>query len=125
MPAELDLDDQFGERCMEMRAVRDLSQTDLCLRADISNGVLSSIENHRRMPTVPVVIKVCQALEVSADYMLGISEDSLPAGPLGCRLLRSFARLSTVEQEIVVKLCDALAGEKPGKAGQGHKSAVG
>jgi transcriptional regulator with XRE-family HTH domain len=124
MTAEPASRNQFGDRCLQMRALRNLSQTDLCMRADISNGVLSSIENHRRSPTVPIVVKVCLALEVSADYMLGIANDNKPVGPLAAHLLRNFSRLSTSEQEILVKLCAALAADKIPNAPQVHKLAA-
>lgn len=102
----------FGDRCRAVRELRQLSQTDLCQRAALGNATLSIIENQRRVPSVQNVIKVCKALEVSADYMLGLSEDFQPNGPLTSRMIRGWSQLSTKEQEILVKMCEVILAER-------------
>ena len=40
----------------------------------ISKGAISSYENDRRMPTSPAIIAMARGYDVSADFLLGITD---------------------------------------------------
>ena len=65
----------FGCILSELRHSRDLSQRQLAGDLHISQALLSHYENGTREPGLPFVCRVCEYFGVSADYMLGRSDD--------------------------------------------------
>ena len=65
----------FGTALSELRHSRDLSQRTLATDLHISQALLSHYENGTREPGLPFVCRVCDYFGVSADYILGRSDD--------------------------------------------------
>ena len=65
----------FGSTLSELRHSRDLSQRTLATDLHISQALLSHYENGTREPGLPFVCRVCDYFGVSADYILGRSDD--------------------------------------------------
>ena len=65
----------FGNILSELRHNRELSQRQLAGDLHISQALLSHYENGTREPGLPFVCRVCEYFGVSADYMLGRSEE--------------------------------------------------
>lgn len=65
----------FGSTLSELRHSRDLSQRTLASDLHISQALLSHYENGTREPGLPFVCRVCDYFGVSADYLLGRSND--------------------------------------------------
>ena len=65
----------FGTTLSELRHSRDLSQRKLAADLNISQALLSHYENGTREPGLPFVCRVCDYFSVSADYILGRSND--------------------------------------------------
>ena len=65
----------FGTALSELRHSRDLNQRALASDLHISQALLSHYENGTREPGLPFVCKVCDYFGVSADYILGRSDD--------------------------------------------------
>ena len=65
----------LSERLIQLQAERNM------LKKDIANAVGLSImgyyryENGDRQPTADVIIKLCNYFNVSADYLLGLSDE--------------------------------------------------
>jgi transcriptional regulator with XRE-family HTH domain len=59
----------FGVRVRELRAAAGLSQDDLAERAGLFRTYMSRIETGRANPTVTVVTKLAQALNVTVDVL--------------------------------------------------------
>ena len=51
-----------------------MNQKELALKANIPEGSLSRYENDIRKPKPKALIQIADALEVSTDYLLGISD---------------------------------------------------
>ena len=60
----------LGKRIREARSKKGYTQQDLAERADIGVVYLSEIERGIKMPSLNIFIKIIDALEVSADYIL-------------------------------------------------------
>jgi len=99
-----------GDRCRTLRLSRQLSRADLCKLADVDKSVLELIEHHNGLPNLRNLMKVCRALDVSADYLLGLTDIQLD-GELAPRMLRGWSQLSTKEQELVATMCEILVSE--------------
>ena len=60
----------LGKRIKEARKKLKLTQEELAEKAKISNVYLGEIERGTKIPSVPVLVDLIEALEVSADYLL-------------------------------------------------------
>ena len=67
----------LGKRIRESRISRGFTQQELADRAQIGVVYLSEIERGIKMPSMNIFVKLIDALEVSADYVL---RDELPSG---------------------------------------------
>ena len=67
----------LGKRIRESRISKGYTQQDLADRAEIGVVYISEIERGIKMPSLNIFIKIIDALDVSADYVL---RDELPSG---------------------------------------------
>ena len=58
--------ESIGRKIALLRAKRGMSQEDLAAEADINRGYISRIENGRVAFSVPVLLKISDALSVEA-----------------------------------------------------------
>ena len=70
----------FGRRLRELRESRGEKQPALAAVLDVSVPQISDIENGKKGTTLPKFALICEHYHVSADYLLGLSDD--PQG--GC-----------------------------------------
>ena len=61
----------FGKRVKESRLAIDLTQAELAKRAGLQESWISHFEVGRRKPSIRNLLKLSDALNVSADYLLG------------------------------------------------------
>ncbi|UNY98501.1 XRE family transcriptional regulator [Zhouia spongiae] len=63
----------IGKRIKEIRKDNKKTISDIASRADVSNGLISRIENGRTIPSLPVLFNIIKALEVEVtDFFLGM-----------------------------------------------------
>ena len=60
----------LGKRIRESRIKKGYTQQDLAERADVGVVYISEIERGIKMPSLNIFIKIIDALDVSADYIL-------------------------------------------------------
>jgi len=65
-----DLLTQIGQRIRKHREKSRLSQEQLAERADVSSQTISTTETGKKRLRVENIIKICEALEISPDYLL-------------------------------------------------------
>lgn len=65
----------FGIVLSELRRTRELSQRRLAADLHISQALLSHYENGTREPGLPFVCRVCDYFDVTADYILGRTDE--------------------------------------------------
>lgn len=71
----------FGARVRESRQQAYLSQQGLADLMSAPQGWLSELENARQTHVqADTVFRLCQALDVSADYLLGLTDHICPPG---------------------------------------------
>ena len=66
--------DTFGERLNMVLYEQELSQADLDKRTGIGRANISRYVCNKQMPTVDSLISICKTLNVSADWLLGLSD---------------------------------------------------
>lgn len=65
----------IGDRISKARRHLDLSQKELCQIAGITEGSLSRYENNIREPKCDAIKKLSKALDVSTDYLMGLTDE--------------------------------------------------
>lgn len=66
--------DTIGERITKARRYLGMNQKELCEKAEINEATLSRYENGLREPKAATLSKLAEVLEVSTDYILGITD---------------------------------------------------
>jgi transcriptional regulator with XRE-family HTH domain len=64
----------IGERLKKVLNDRGMMQKELAEKIGVSEVVISRYIHGGRIISVPILIEICKALNVSADYLLGLSE---------------------------------------------------
>jgi transcriptional regulator with XRE-family HTH domain len=66
----LEPDQAFGQALRSLRTRRKWSQTELALRADVDRNYISLIELGKNSPSVRLLFRLCDALDVSPSDLL-------------------------------------------------------
>ena len=64
----------FGERLKDLRVERGWSVADLAEKINHAKSAVSYWERGMKEPTISVLKELCLILEVSADYLLGLTD---------------------------------------------------
>ena len=65
----------FGQRLLEVRKLNHETQPDLSALLDVSRSRISEMENGKNTTTLENFALICEHYKVSADYLLGLSDD--------------------------------------------------
>lgn len=68
--------DTFGRRLVTARTRRDFKAGELAKRAGIHPTLLSHYEHNERAPAIENIRKLARALNITADFLLGLSTDT-------------------------------------------------
>lgn len=97
--------DTIGSRIRTRRQSLGLTLKDIADREGLHTGNLSELENDKYLPSVPALIALSRALDVSVDWLLGLTQD-VPDPALSweeeqllaaCRALPPAARLDVLD----------------------------
>lgn len=58
---------EIGKRIKDVRTQKNLKVFEIAEKAEVSNGLISRIENGRTIPSLPVLISIVKALDVRMD----------------------------------------------------------
>lgn len=67
-----------GDRLKQIREVRQLTQQDLADIVGVTGKQIWRYENALNIPSADILLRLVQELQVSADYLLGLTDD--PSG---------------------------------------------
>ena len=73
--------EKFGLRLLILRKQRKLSQGSIAELLGVSSAQVSDMENGKRGTTLDKLVALCEYYHVSADYLLGITDDPAWRGP--------------------------------------------
>lgn len=108
----------FSKRLREIRLEHGLNQKELATLSELSPQSISSFENGINSPTVPSLLAISKALDVSVDYLLGRTDDL--GAPVSLRqdltdeersFLDLFRRLSRGERVQLLAFAAGLVGK--------------
>jgi transcriptional regulator with XRE-family HTH domain len=108
----------FGRRLAELRKARGITQVQLAQTLRTTQRAITYYENEADYPPVDAIIRLADALGVSADELLGMSNGKAAKGrseqddPEVRRLWKKFrqvTRLPEKDQRAVIRLINSLA----------------
>jgi transcriptional regulator with XRE-family HTH domain len=116
----------LGEKIRQLRGERSWSQGELAARLGGDPGQISRCETGKISPSIDVVVKLAEAFDVSADYLLidGAARRPLhaPTDLLGERLAQ-LDQLTPDDRAALIHILDhMLANNRAGAALTGHAS---
>lgn len=96
----------LGKKLRDIRQKKGYTQCALAERADIGNVYLGEIERGLKMPSLNIFIKLVEALDVSADYIL---RDELTSGKEYTydELTQKLGNLTPKQRRIAADILDA------------------
>jgi len=96
----------LGGRIREARKNANLTQETLAEKADIGAIYLGEIERGLKMPSVSVFVKIVEALEVSADYLL---RDAVSSGKVYVldEIMKKMEEFTPKQRKTVSDILDA------------------
>lgn len=65
----------MGDKIKELRNAKKMTQEQLATRLGLVKGSISAYEQGTKYPSLEVLVNLCQIFNVSADYLLGLSDD--------------------------------------------------
>lgn len=68
----------FRKRLHDLRADKDMGQTDLGALLNLKNSAISKYEQGTTQPSITTLIKMAEIFECSVDYLLGLSDRKNP-----------------------------------------------
>ena len=66
--------EKFIKRLKELRKEKGITQVQLAKATGLTSSAISSWENNTRVPNALAIIALAKFFEVTADYLLGISD---------------------------------------------------
>ena len=73
--------EKFGQRLLEVRKQNHETQTDLAQLIGTVKSAVSEMEHGKQTTTLERFALICEHYHVSADYLLGLSDDPTPRPP--------------------------------------------
>lgn len=96
----------LSERLREIRAARKWTQKQLSLATNVPEATISRIEKNHRDPSMRTLCKLATVLEVSTDYLLGLSENTNTKNPSA--IAEMFTRLPESDRIVIRRVIMAM-----------------
>lgn len=94
----------IGEHIMLLRKQKGLSQADLGKKIGTSGDIIGRYERNIMTPSIEVIIKIADILEVSIDYLVGKTNLELDSSTL--KRLEDISTLSDENKSFLFKMID-------------------
>ena len=106
----------FGERLVELRRIRGLSQAELARRIGSSQRAMSYYEVVADFPPAEMIVALAKALRVSTDELLGVKRlKEEPKDQEDQRLWKKFRQIRALperDQRAITRMINSIVGAK-------------
>lgn len=92
-PTAAELGHGLGHRLQAIREEQRLTTTELARRLGVSKSSISKYESGRHIPTAMVLARLALRLQVSTDYLLGLTATAAPGAWVDAELEQLFREL--------------------------------
>lgn len=108
----------LGQQITALRKKKGISQADLGKRVETSGDIIGRYERDEVKPSIEVVIRMANVLEVSLDYLVGKTDMELDNSTLN--RIREVTALPDEDRKQVFLMVDALIRDFKAKKAYGH-----
>lgn len=108
----------LGQQITALRKKKGISQADLGKRVETSGDIIGRYERDEVKPSIEVVIRMADALEVSLDYLVGKTDMELDSSTLN--RIREVSMLPEQDKQQVFMVVDALIRDFKAKKAYAH-----
>lgn len=116
----------FGERLVQIRQSRGMTQVELGEAVGASNRVIAYYEQEDAQPPGAMLVDLAKALRVSTDELLGLKPMREKRSPRTARLLKRLQKIEELpltDQRAVLKVLDGLLVVRSrSRNGNGHNA---
>ena len=98
---------RIGQKIREIRISKHLTQEYVANVTDVNTSHISNIENNRVKVSLPTLVQICNALDITVDYILS-DEYNTPDNSLDKEILHELQACSIDTKEKVLKIVRAL-----------------
>jgi transcriptional regulator with XRE-family HTH domain len=98
----------FGEKLIEARKAKNLSQEDLGKLIGIDKRIISRYETNKTAPSIEVAKKMAEALQVSLDYLTELNNSLFINDVEMTKLLSDYDKLDNEEKITIKKIIRAF-----------------
>jgi len=99
--------DSFGKKLRECREAKKFSQAELAL--EVHHSIIDKYECDEVKPTIEVVKKLVEVLDITAGYLLGETEDrELLKDPSMLKRLNDIAKFPEQDKNCILYALDAM-----------------
>ena len=99
---------EIGERLREIRIEKGLTQEYIANMADVNTSHISNIENNRVRISLPTLVHVCNAMNITVDYVLSNEYTDAPSA-LDQSILIEVQKCDKDMKERILKIIQILA----------------
>ncbi|MET3982123.1 transcriptional regulator with XRE-family HTH domain [Mucilaginibacter sp. UYP25] len=108
----------LGQQITALRKKKGISQADLGKRVETSGDIIGRYERDEVKPSIEVVIRMADALEVSLDFLVGKTDLELDS--LTLNRIREVTALPDEDKKQVFMVVDALIRDFKAKKAYAH-----
>lgn len=101
--------EQFGRRVRQSREERGWSQGDLARECGLTPSGVAHFEAGRREPRLTSIVRLAEALDISADYLVGISNQPQASVARSSKIANLVGRMRSEDVEFLEKMAQELA----------------
>jgi ribosome-binding protein aMBF1 (putative translation factor) len=100
----------FGERLMQARKKKGISQEDLAKMLNTKGPVIGRYERDEMRPSIDAATNMAQLLEVSLDWLVGITNVELDSNSL--KRIQDIDKLNLKDKELVFEFLDSFISNR-------------
>ena len=98
---------EVGRRMAKRRKELSLQQREVCEMVDANYKYISNLETGRSVPSLEMIMKLCEALDTTPDYLL-LGTGSDPDNITDRQLIEKISRLSPKEKNLISGIIDLI-----------------
>ena len=98
---------QIGDNIRKLRQERKYTQEFLANLVGVNTSHISNIENHHTNISLPTLVRICNALNTTVDYIIG-HEYSVPETSIDHFILTELQNCSLITKEQILKIIQIL-----------------
>lgn len=93
---------RLGEILAELREDRGLTQRELSKQLHISSSTISAYETGSRLPSIEVVYEFAKFFDVTTDYLLGLTDNSVSPSVLTQEYINGVSMASVIKKMLAL-----------------------